>query len=214
LRAFLATLRSMSATESSTELAEVLGSACLARLALHFAVHADPPMHFRALQRHTGLGSRSLQSALERMVAWGVLDRIEKGRHVFFRLREDHPRWGALRSLVRSFADPAEVLREAMADVEGIEAAFVFGSTVRGDARPDSDVDLFVVGEDIPTVSLGRAVMSAQVLLDRPVDLKCYTPAKLAQRLRQDEGFVREAVEGPKRWVAGSPEALRSIAVA
>ena len=194
-------------------LADVLGSRALARLLLHFAVHPDPPMHFRALQRHTGLGNRSLQKELEKLAGWGVLVRESEGGTLRYRLDDAHPRWRALRELVRSFAAPAEVLREALADVGGVQAAFVFGSTARGDAAPDSDVDLFVLGDEISSARLGRETTNAALLLDREVDVKRFTRAKLDRLLREGGGgFVAAALAGAKQWVVGSESTLAALA--
>jgi predicted nucleotidyltransferase len=43
-------------------------------------------------------------------------------------------------------ADVAQALGRALADRADIEVAILFGSRARGDARPDSDVDLAVAG--------------------------------------------------------------------
>lgn len=190
-------------------LAGVLGSRALARLVLHFALRPDAPLHFRALQRHIGLGNRSLQEQLARMAGWGVLVREEAEGAVRYRLDEAHPRWRALQALVRSFAEPAEVLREALAGVEGVDAAFVYGSEARGDAGPESDVDLFVLGDDVPSARLGRETTRAALVLDREIDVKRFTRAKLEGLMDAgDPGFASAALAGPKLWVAGSEAAL------
>lgn len=192
-------------------LESVVGSRALAKLILHFAMYSDPPLHFRALQRHTELGNRSLQQALKTLVAWGLVLREESDQTVSFRSNPHSPRWRAFRELIRSFVDPADVLREALCDVDGVEVAFVFGSTARGQASDESDVDLFILGDNVPAAQLGRATSAAAVLLDRDVDVKRFTRAKLARVLEQgDTGFVSSALQGPKRWVLGSESTLAS----
>ncbi|HLM68550.1 MAG TPA: nucleotidyltransferase domain-containing protein [Longimicrobium sp.] len=187
----------------------VIGSGALAKLILHFAMHSGSPLHFRALQRHTQLGNRSLQQELTKLIEWQLVTREEANQVVSFRSNPASARWKALRQLVRAFADPAEVLGEALRDVDGVEAAFVFGSSARGQAREDSDVDLFILGDNIPAAQLGRATSAAALLLDREVDVKRFTRSKLARVLQQgDSGFVSAALKGPKRWIVGSDSAL------
>jgi predicted nucleotidyltransferase len=51
----------------------------------------------------------------------------------------------------------------------GASQVFVFGSLVRGELRPDSDVDMAVSG--LPPKLYFSAVSSASDILGRPVDL-------------------------------------------
>jgi predicted nucleotidyltransferase len=184
------------------------------RVVTHFLVHPESELHFRALQRHTALGIHSLQREVARLESLGLIDRREEDGRVVFRAVADHPSWDAFRVLVREHAHPGDILREAIHDVEGIDAAFVFGSQVRGDTRPDSDVDLLVVGDEIASHQLGEAMLRAQALLDRRVDVKHYTRSKLAAGLAQGSRFLHEVLAGPKEWLVGSAEVLPTVASA
>lgn len=184
----------------------------MARLIAHFVLHPEPSMHFRALQRHTALPHRSLQTELGRLEALGVVTRREDGRHVTFTARAEGPVWGALRQVVRHVADPAELLRDALADATGIEAAFVYGSTARGDARADSDVDLFLVGSFGDTTDLAARTMEVSTLLQREVNVARYGAAELQDQLRGGSPFLERVMAAPKQWVVGGPRALRCIA--
>lgn len=129
-----------------------LGSEARARLLTHFAVYPASREHLRALERHTGLGKRSLQTELERLEAMGLVRRQREGRRVRYVRDAAHPQWRAIDSLVRAYA-PALVLRDALRGVPGVEAAFVFGSAARGETRPDSDIDLSSTATESPTRS-------------------------------------------------------------
>lgn len=178
------------------------------RLLTYFLVHPGRQLHFRALKEHTRLGTGSLQRELARLEGLGLVTREERGGKVYFAPVHDHPSWDALRTLVREHGDPVDVLRETLDGVEGVKAAFVFGSTVRGDARPDSDIDLFILEEGMPLEAIGRATLDAQRLLARPIDVRRYTPAVLARKLRDAGGFLQNVLSGPKTWLVGSEEAL------
>jgi len=144
------------------------------RLLTHFLVRPDQRLHLRALQERTGMGTGALQRELRRFEALGLVRRAEEGGKVYFDPVHGHPSWTALRTLLREHGDPVEIVREVLRDVPGIRAAFVFGSTVRG-ARGGSDVDVLIVEEGMPTAAIGRAMIEAESLLNRPLDVQRFT---------------------------------------
>ena len=154
------------------------------------------------------MGTGALQRELRRFEALGLVRRVEEGGRVYFDPVLGHPSWAAFRTLLREHGDPVEVVREVLRDVPGIKAAFVFGSTVRGGARQGSDVDVLIVEEGMPTAAIGRAMIEAESLLDRPLDVKRFTPSTLAAKLGRGSVFLRDAVNGPKAWLIGSEDAL------
>ena len=187
-----------------------LGSEARARLLAHFVVHPGRREHVRALERHTGLGKRSLQVELSRLEAMGLLRREVEGRRVVYLREAGNAQWRAVESLVAAYA-PGLVLREALADVPGVEAAFVFGSLARGDARPDSDVDLFLYGDHIAEAELGAALLDATLALDRRIDAKRYDRDRFLRDLYPGMSFLPAALAGPKQWLIGSRDVLPRI---
>jgi len=198
------------------QLSPFLGSEARARLLAHFVVHPESREHVRSLERHTGLGKRSLQVELARLETMGLVRREREGRRVLYVRSGYTPQWRAIESLVGEYGIPL-LLRDALADVPGIEAAFIFGSLARGDARPDSDVDLLIYGETIQGMELSRACRDIILSLDRSVDTKLYDDAtRFLADSRPGASFLPHALAGPKIWLIGSesdlPVALEAAA--
>jgi predicted nucleotidyltransferase len=189
-------------------LGEVLASPAFARLLLHFALHGDEPQHVRALQRRSGLSMSSLNRELRRLEERGLVERGAEGSRVRYHAVATSTGWRVMRELIREFAHPAEVVEEALAGVEGIEAAFVYGSFARGDARDDSDVDVLVVGDADAQARLGRQAAEASLLLGRPVEVRAYTREKLKRQLDAGSAVLGRILAGPKRWLVGDERGL------
>jgi predicted nucleotidyltransferase len=64
--------------------------------------------------------------------------------------------------------DPAvEPLRKALRDHKEVRLALLFGSRARGQARPDSDADVAVLGEDLDLLELAADLSdAAQIEVD------------------------------------------------
>lgn len=194
---------------STNNLQNVLPGGML-RLVSHFILHPEDKLHFRALKQRTGLGTGSLQRELARLMSLGLIVRTEEDGRVYYTPVVEHPSWRAFRTLLREHADPMDVLRDALSGVAGIKAAFVYGSTVRGDTRPDSDIDLFIVEDGMPLHEIGRATAEAQNVLDREIDLRWYTREALDRKLAKGSGFLRRVLGEPKAWLVGSEDLLPS----
>jgi predicted nucleotidyltransferase len=166
-------------------------------------------MHVRGLQRATGLAPRSLQTELVRLGELGVIQREASGRQVRYRVNEQSPRWRLVRELVRELADPTDVVRDALSDVSGLEAAFVFGSVARGtEIREGSDIDLFVLRGELAEDRFARRTIDAGVLLKREVNPVVMGAEELRDHVSKESGFLRAVLSEPKRWVAGDERAL------
>jgi predicted nucleotidyltransferase len=191
-------------------LARVLASSALAHVVMYFVLHPDAAPHFRGLQRATGISSRSLQHELARLEALGMIQRERDGRLMRYRRVEDHPRWSVFRDLVREFAEPRTLLRTALVEVPGIDAAFIYGSFARGEMDERSDIDVFALGDNLeepgPELALVAGTSEASVLLGHEVNVTRYTRRKLEER--RNGGFLRSVLSGPKAWLVGDETVL------
>jgi predicted nucleotidyltransferase len=176
----------------------------MARVVIDFAVHPEDAPYGREIARRTGLTPRSLQTELARLETLGIVRRRREGRLVRYELIESSPRWRAMRALIRELADPVDVVRNALADVPGIAAAFVFGSFARGDTRDDSDVDVFIVNDGVPERQRARRTIDAEIFLGREVSVIQMTRDEIARRMESGSSFIRNVFGGPKVWLVGS----------
>lgn len=111
-----------------------------------------------------------------------------------------------LHGLVLKAFGPVAVLAEELADIDGIQAAWVFGSWARrylGDPGPSpADIDLLVLGH--PDMDeLGDAVTRAGSRLGRPVGPTVLTPEEWDNPA---DGFIRAVRDGPRVPVLGGDE--------
>jgi hypothetical protein len=71
----------------------------------------------------------------------------------------------------------------ALAQRRGAKNIRIFGSVARGDARPDSDIDLLIdLDPDRSLMDVGGLAMDLSHLLNHPVDV--VTEAGLRERIR------------------------------
>jgi predicted nucleotidyltransferase len=164
----------------------------------------------------------SLTRDLKRLSTMGVIvrdqDAADNGpwsRRVWFTAEPDTPAWRAFRDVIRVFATAAELLEAALAEVPTVAAAWIYGSEARGDARPDSDVDVLVM-LDTARVSfddraaIAGATMDVGALLGREINATIVTRQALAERLASAHPFTTRIWQGPRIPIIGDDRVLAS----
>ena len=86
--------------------------------------------------------------------------------------------------------------------------AFVFGSLARGDDRPDSDVDVIVVG-DIDGMRLSQVVRQVERETWREINQITYSPEEFAEKAGDDGEFLSRVLGDKRILVKGEEDAIR-----
>ena len=105
-------------------------------------------------------------------------------------------------------------LREALAPhADRIKAAFVYGSTAKGQETGRSDIDLIVIGDDVTYSDFFDDFIKAEELLRRPVHAFFLSPNEWRGKLTRGSAFFTKINAQPKIFVMGTPEDLAAEAV-
>ncbi len=163
-------------------------------------------VHLRELARLAGVSPAMMAKELEALCAAGLVQQRRDGNRRLFSANPASPIFEELAGIARKTAGLADVLRQALAGLDGIDLAFVFGSVARGAARADSDIDLWVIGRCDYTALL-QACTAAAGRLGRPVNPVLYAPAELAALQAQpDNAFLAEVRRQPRLALIGSDD--------
>lgn len=121
-----------------------------ARLLARVFLHPGERLSLNQLARELGLDPATVQREAERLEEAGILTSERIGRARLVRPNEDSPFYPELSGLVFKAFGPVPALRERLAGLPGVEAAFIYGSWAsryageRGEAP--GDIDLLILG--------------------------------------------------------------------
>jgi predicted nucleotidyltransferase len=175
-----------------------------ARMAvLQWLADAEDGFHLRELERRSGLNKHGLARELHAMRDAGILVSTQVGNQIIYRLNPECPIHEELRAIVRKTVGLAGVLRDALEPfTDRIDLAYVYGSFARGEVRPDSDVDLMIVG-GASLRELSSALRTAGRTLRRVINPTSYASDEYAIELRTEDSFVHRVHNGPRIDVIG-----------
>ncbi len=155
--------------------------------------------YLRQIARLSEAGLGAVQRELGQLCEAGIITRLEKGRNVYYKANTNSPFCENLRGIFASsghMAAPPMPLSSALSAFcrkNKIKKLSLFGSILRPDFRPDSDVDIlveFVPGEKPGFLGLQKMENELSGLFGgRHIDL--HTAEDLSRYFR--ERVVREA---------------------
>jgi len=159
---------------------------------------ADTGLHLREIARRSGLNSKTVLREVHALRDADVLTAQRIGRQIIYRLNPDCAIYEELRSIIRKTVGLAGVLRGALEPLQDqIEFAYIYGSHATGTERPDSDVDLMVVG-DISLRELSSPIRKAGRTVQRIVNPTLYSPQEYAEGLKDGNSFVSRVRHGAR----------------
>lgn len=149
----------------------------------------------------------SIHRELHRALAAGLVVRERGSRPHVYRAAVESPLYEPLKALLERTVGLERDLADLLGAESGVRAAVIHGSWAEGRLRPDSDVDVLVVGEvDLP--GLRRRARAVGRRAGRRIDLTAFRPDEFRRELDAGNGFLRKVVDGPVEPLTGDLEAV------
>lgn len=162
------------------------------------ALIVDAPerrMHLRGIARAVGTSAGTAARELGRLEDASLVRRVRDGNQVYFEARPDQPLFGQIRDIVRQVAGAPFILRRHLTGLDGVERAVIFGSYARGSLKPDSDVDLLIIGNP-DRDDLTERLEMAGLEIGRPVNEVVMTPQELVTRRSRGDRLIESIDAG------------------
>ncbi len=171
----------------------------------------QPDRRFQSAEliRLTEAGTGAVHRLITRLAASGLVLVESVGNQKFYQANANSPLFAELCGLVQKTVGLAAPLHTALAPLaDNIDAAFVYGSTVRGDERATSDIDLMVIADDLDYAALYTALSEAEAVLSRPINPNLVSLAEWRRKRAEPDGFVPRIAAQPRLFLIGSEDGL------
>ncbi len=126
--------------------------------------------------------SGTAQRELEKLAASGILRKEKRANLAFFKANEKNPLYHDVKSIIAKTIGIEYLLKKGLDENDKIKFAFLFGSYVKGDLKPDSDIDLFVIGA-IKDSELHQLVTKVEEKIKREINYHFAGPEDFKKNL-------------------------------
>jgi len=190
-----------------SELADALFTRTQQRVLSLFFGQPDRTFIQQELIDATGSGSGAVQRELARLVDSGLVTVRRIGSQKHYQPNRMAPIFHELRGIVVKTVGVADPLRAALRPLaKRIELALIFGSVAKGDDRPQSDIDLLVVSNDLTLENLFTRLAPVEKQLGRKINPTLYTDKEFEQRRRSGNAFLKKVLSGKHIVLFGSED--------
>lgn len=175
------------------------------------ALFTNPDRSFygNELFRLTNSGKGALQRELARLQRVGLVNMEIIGKQKHYRANQASPIFEELHGIVIKTFGLADVLRNALVPFSSkIAVAFVYGSVAKRTDTSQSDIDMFIVSDDLSYSELIGALETAESKLARKISPTLQSRADLDRKRAEGNSFVIRVLEQPKVFIIGSEDDL------
>lgn len=174
--------------------------------------HVDEAFYLRQIVRVAGVGLGAVQRELKLLSDAGIIQRIVRGRQVYYQANPQCPVFGELKALVIKTVGIAAIVQAALAPLaDRIRIAGIYGSIARSEEHRGSNVDLLVVGK-VTFAEIVSALDQAQKTINREINPTVYPVDEFQSKLSAGHHFLSTIVEKPMFFLFGDKRELARLA--
>lgn len=179
-------------------------------------VQLETPATVRALARYSGISPQGALSSVNDLSEAGIVLVDHAGPALLVRLNREHLAVEPLVALVGLRGRLVARLAAELSGWRGLEGAWLFGSTARGDGGRDSDVDLLLVAASVDAAgwmdTAGSLRDRVRAWTGNEAQLLEHTRESFARLVRGGNPLVKEIRSDGIPLVPGSRALLRTAA--
>ena len=165
------------------------------RLLSYLFLHKEQAFYINELARQLRVDDGNLTRKLHELAGKGVLKAEPKGNLTYFRLNPQFPLLGEYERIIQQTVGLEAVLREVLASMKGVHAAYLYGSYAVNQLESTSDIDLLAVG-DHNSLALQKRLTPLQKQIGREINCTSMTDQEFKRR-RSSDSFLRSVFSKP-----------------
>ncbi len=171
-------------------------------------LHPEKSWYLRELAEFLHVSPSSLQRELISLSDAGILIKTISGNRTYFTANQNCPIFPELKNVLVKTVGIAGLLQNYLKPLsKRILVAFIYGSIASGTENPDSDIDLFVVG-DVKLTEMALVIKEAEDQLHRSLNPVIFSVTELKRKLKDKNHFIETIRQVEKLFLIGEDNEL------
>jgi len=173
-------------------------------LLVYYFTNPAASHYLRELARILNADPANLSRELASLEDQGVFLSQTRGRQKYFQLNRSYPLFAEYRRILQKTVGVHSRLRDALAGMQGIEQAYLYGSFARDQADLQSDIDLLIIGRP-GAEALEAVIARLESKLGREINYTVFDRKEFQKRRAKKDPFLADVWEHEKIALLSTP---------
>jgi len=187
---------------------KLFGSKLRSKVLGWFFTHVDERFFARQLESLLKEDATNLSRELARLESLRILVSETEGRQKYFTVNKASPFYDEMKGLILKTIGVAGTIKASLEKVPGIKYALIYGSFAKKIEKPESDVDLMVVGKGHLN-EIENILSEIEQQLGRTINLILYSSKEFLEKLNSRDSFLRTILSSPIIMLIGDENEIR-----
>ena len=158
-----------------------------------FFANESKRFYINEMARLAGTTQGTCRRELNKLVDTGILATSREGNLQYYRINTGYPLYNEFRTIIIKTVGIEASIRSALHTVQGIDYAFIFGSYAKDEFKPESDIDVVVIGT-VKEPHLVKVVTDIEKSTGREINYHLYSLAEFKSKLRSNS-FMKNIIK-------------------
>lgn len=149
--------------------------------------------YINEMARLIGTTQGTCRRELNKLVDMGMLITSREGNLQFYQINKKNPLFEEFKTIIQKTIGIEALLKNALLKMEGISYAFIFGSYAKKEFKPESDIDMVIIGT-VREESLIKVFRNVEKEIGREINYHIYTESEFRNKLKTNS-FIKNIVE-------------------
>ncbi len=180
----------------------IFGSKSRVKLLTLFLLNPGKRYYIREVERLTGENINSIRRELENLETINLLKSQRSGNQKYYTVNQEMGIYPELKNIFLKTRGAAKVLQEKISNLKGINRAYIYGSYAKGEAGPDSDIDIIIIGK-VNEDDLIMRIRNVEKHLNREINYVLFSPEEYETRKKKKDPFIKNVLKDEKIILLG-----------
>lgn len=152
-------------------------------------LNPDKKYYLAEIAKILGKESSAYQKHVESFIESGIFCNQRIGNMRFFWLNKDYQLYNEIKNIISKTIGVEAQLKTLLKEINSVETAFIFGSFATDKFNSNSDIDLFMIGEDNQDAII-KYIAKLELEIGRSISYHIYSKKEVFDKINIKNDFI------------------------